>query len=92
VLLATFVPTIGILAIETLGCEFLQGVNLNAPWHLAFDLLFWQVVGTTLDVTLLTPPGIFLKPWSSESARRGSALMPGKLDAAILAEKLAAAQ
>ena len=61
-LLAVFIPTVMVLAVETLSCDYLQqNVSQNFPWHLAFDLLFWQVVGSALDVVVITPtPGPYM--------------------------------
>mmetsp|Transcript_24129 Transcript_24129/g.50319 ORF Transcript_24129/g.50319 Transcript_24129/m.50319 type:complete len:550 (+) Transcript_24129:89-1738(+) len=62
-LLWTFVPTIAVLAVETFGCDYLQNeVSRKVPWHFAFDVLFWQVVGSALDVVIVSPPGRFLTP------------------------------
>ncbi len=61
-LLSVFVPTVAILGVETFACEYLQQeVGATVPWHLLFDLLFWQVVGTALDVVVIAPPGRFMK-------------------------------
>ncbi|GMH54612.1 hypothetical protein TL16_g01710 [Triparma laevis f. inornata] len=61
-LLMCFVPTIAILAVETTACDYLQEhVSASAPWHFAFDVALWQVVGSALNVVLITPaPGPFL--------------------------------
>ena len=75
ILLAVFLPTMGVLALETVGCAALQGIARNVPWHLAFDLMFWQVVGSTVDVVIMSPPGKFLKPWSTPKARRASTFL-----------------
>ncbi|GMI08981.1 hypothetical protein TrRE_jg3570 [Triparma retinervis] len=62
-LLWTFVPTIAVLAVETFACDLLQNhVSQKFPWHFAFDVLFWQVVGSALDVVIISPPGKFLTP------------------------------
>jgi len=62
ILLATFVPTAIILFVETNSCGWLQAnISATAPWHLLFDIMFWQVVGSAIDVILISPrPGAFL--------------------------------
>ena len=55
VLLATFVPTLMILAVETFACDYLMGLSTQTPWHMLFDILFWQVVGSALDIVMITP-------------------------------------
>jgi len=61
-LLCTFVPTVAVLGIETFSCDLLQKVSPLVPWHFAFDVLFWQVVGSALDLVIISPPGRFLAP------------------------------
>ena len=76
-MLAVFIPAMLILAAESLVCTHLQSVSRAVPWHLAFDLLFFQVLGTVVDVVMISPPGLYLKPWSSEEVReRGCAVSP----------------
>jgi len=62
VLLAIFLPTALVLVVESTSCEWLQtNVSSYIPWHLLFDVLFWQVLGSALDVIVISPrPGIFL--------------------------------
>jgi len=62
ILLATFAPTAIILLIETASCSWLlANVSNEVPWHIAFDIMFWQVVGSVIDVIVITPrPGKFL--------------------------------
>jgi hypothetical protein len=62
ILLSTFVPTAIILFVETTSCGWLQAnISATAPWHLLFDIMFWQVVGSAIDVILISPrPGAFL--------------------------------
>ena len=47
---------------ETLGCNWLlNNANSECPWHLNFDLLFWQVLGGVVDIVILSPrPGLFI--------------------------------
>ncbi|GMI35737.1 hypothetical protein TeGR_g11657 [Tetraparma gracilis] len=56
-LVATFLAAGALLVLETLSCDFLQGIARDVPYHLAFDIAFWQVVGGALDVVLVTPAG-----------------------------------
>lgn len=61
-LIATFIPSAFVLVLETFGCGWLQ-TNISAilPWHLLFDILFWQVLATTIDLVVISPrPGLFL--------------------------------
>jgi hypothetical protein len=62
VLLATFVPSACVLVLETFGCSWLQtNISTVVPWHLVFDILFWQVMSTTVDLVVISPrPGLFL--------------------------------
>jgi len=62
ILLATFVPTAVVLLIETTSCDWLQSnISNQVPWHLLFDIMFWQVVGSAIDVIVISPrPGKFL--------------------------------
>ena len=62
ILLATFAPTAIILLIETASCSWLlTNVSVQVPWHLVFDIMFWQVVGSVIDVIVISPrPGKFL--------------------------------
>ena len=60
-------PAIKTLAISTplifalLGAEVASCKSLlqlaRAPWHVVFDILFWQVYWTLLDVVALAKPG-----------------------------------
>ena len=61
-LLYIFIPTVIILLTEMMGCEWLQtNVNPNVPWHILFDIMFWQVIGSAIDVIVISPrPGLFL--------------------------------
>jgi len=57
-----FAMTLAVLGAETLGCEFLQNSVAGAvPWHMAFDIMFWQVLLGYLDLCLIAPPGELLK-------------------------------
>ena len=71
VLLATFVPTAVILLIETTTCSWLlNNISNQVPWHIAFDVMFWQLVGSVIDVIVISPrPGKFLRmdDWKSTS-------------------------
>jgi hypothetical protein len=51
------------LLIETFGCNWLmQNVSSNCPWHVVFDILFWQVLASAVDVVVLSPrPGRFIE-------------------------------
>ena len=62
ILLYIFIPTAVILLTEMMSCEWLQtNVNQNVPWHLLFDIMFWQVIGSAIDVIIISPrPGQFL--------------------------------
>jgi hypothetical protein len=62
VLLGTFIPAACVLLVETIGCQWLQtNISIMVPWHLLFDILFWQLVGTTIDLVIISPrPGQFL--------------------------------
>jgi len=61
-LLYIFVPTATVLAVETIACDWLlENVSYLLPWHLLFDILFWQVLGSAIDVIVITPvPGQFM--------------------------------
>ena len=62
VLLCIFVVTSLVLVVETVCCEWLQQyVSTKCPYHVVFDLLFWQVLGSAVDVVVLSPrPSKFL--------------------------------
>ena len=57
-----FVPTATVLAVETVACDWLlANVSYLLPWHLLFDILFWQVLGSAIDVIVISPvPGRFM--------------------------------
>ena len=56
ILLYSFLTCVVSLLIETIGC-----VSDECPWHVIFNLLFWQVLGSVVDVVILSPrPGRFL--------------------------------
>lgn len=61
-LLYIFVPTATVLAVETVACDWLlTNVSYLLPWHLLFDILFWQVLGSAIDVIVISPvPGRFM--------------------------------
>lgn len=61
-LLSIFVPTASVLAVETIACDWLlTNVSYLLPWHLLFDILFWQVLGSTIDIIVISPiPGRFM--------------------------------
>ena len=61
-LLSIFVPTAIVLAVETVACDWLlTNVSVLLPWHLLFDILFWQVLGSAIDVIIISPvPGRFM--------------------------------
>jgi hypothetical protein len=61
-LLYIFVPTAAVLAVETVACDWLlANVSYLLPWHLLFDILFWQVLGSAIDVIVISPvPGRFM--------------------------------
>ena len=53
ILLYSFLICAISIFIETIGCI--------SQWHVVFDLLFWQVLGSVVDVVILSPrPGRFL--------------------------------
>lgn len=55
-LLYIFVPTATVLAVETVACDWLlANVSYLLPWHLLFDILFWQVLGSAIDVIVISP-------------------------------------
>ena len=59
VLFYSFLTCAVSLFIETIGCNWL--FSDECPWHVVFDLLFWQVLGSAVDVVILSPrPGRFL--------------------------------
>ena len=62
ILLSIFIPTSVVLVIETIACEWLlKNVSYLLPWHLLFDILFWQVLGSAIDVIIVSPiPGRFM--------------------------------
>jgi hypothetical protein len=56
ILLYSFLTCMVSLLIETISC-----VSDDCPWHVVFNLLFWQVLGSVVDVVILTPrPGHLL--------------------------------
>ena len=56
ILLYSFLTCVVSLLIENIGC-----VSDECPWHVIFNLLFWQVLGSVVDVVILSPrPGRFL--------------------------------
>jgi hypothetical protein len=58
ILLRIFGLSVCVLALETAGCEWLNAnVSVECPYHLLFDLLFWQVLGSAVDVVVLSPAG-----------------------------------
>jgi len=61
-LLFIFIPTGLVLVIETTACNWLlNNISNSVPWHLLFDILFWQVLGSAIDVIIISPsPGRFL--------------------------------
>ena len=62
VLLSTFIPTAFVLVFEIMSCDWLQRhITSTIPWHLVFDILFWQVVGSAIDIVIITPtPSVYL--------------------------------
>ena len=62
-LLSIFIPTSIILAIEIAACDWLQSnISYLLPYHLLFDILFWQVLGSAIDIIIVSPvPGRFLR-------------------------------
>jgi hypothetical protein len=62
VLLYIFGVASTVLVLETVCCDWLfQHVSSKCPYHLLFDLLFWQVLGSAVDVVVLSPrPSKFL--------------------------------
>ena len=61
-LLYPFGACVGTLLIETVGCNWLMSnISSSCPWHVAFDILFWQVLASSVDVVILSPrPGRFI--------------------------------
>jgi hypothetical protein len=61
-LLSVFIPTVFVLLIETICCSWLiTNISTNMPWHVVFDIMFWQVTGSAIDVIILSPrPSKFL--------------------------------
>ena len=61
-LLYPFAACVGTLLIETVGCNWLMSnISYTCPWHVAFDILFWQVLASSVDVVILSPrPGRFI--------------------------------
>lgn len=62
-LLTIFIPTVIVLAVETVACDWLQSnISYLLPYHLLFDILFWQVLGSAIDIIVISPiPGRFLR-------------------------------
>lgn len=67
-LLMIFVPTGLVLVIETTACNWLlNNINKSVPWHLLFDILFWQVLGSAIDVIIISPsPGKYLVQYNED--------------------------
>jgi hypothetical protein len=61
-LLYPFCACVVTLLVENIGCDWLlDNISPNYPWHVTFDILFWQVLGSSVDVVLLSPrPGRFI--------------------------------
>jgi hypothetical protein len=58
ILLRIFGLSVCVLALETAGCDWLNAnIGTDCPYHLLFDLLFWQVLGSAVDVVILSPAG-----------------------------------
>jgi hypothetical protein len=56
ILLVMLLSTLTVLAVETLCCNGLQDLlGKDLPYHLVFDICFWQVIGSALDVVVCTP-------------------------------------
>ena len=54
-LLYPFVACAVTLLVETIG------LSSTYPWHVVYDIIFWQVLGSTVDVVILSPrPGRFI--------------------------------
>lgn len=54
-LLYPFVACAVTLLVETIG------LSATYPWHVVYDILLWQVLGSTVDVVILSPrPGRFI--------------------------------
>ena len=43
-----------ILALEDMYCSSLLSLSKDFPWHFIFDLLFWQVFTSLIDVIVLS--------------------------------------
>ena len=64
ILLRIFGLSVCVLALETAGCDWLQtNMSVECPYHLLFDLLFWQVLGSAVDVVVLSPAGNLRFPY-----------------------------
>jgi hypothetical protein len=56
ILLYSFLTCVVSLLIETIMCN-----DDECPWHVIFNLLFWQMLGSVVDVVILSPrPGRLL--------------------------------
>ena len=56
ILFRLFALSVCVLGLETAGCEWLHiNVSVECPYHVLFDLLFWQVLGSAVDVVILSP-------------------------------------
>ena len=54
VVLSLFFSSFAVLALEDMYCDYLISTVPDFPWHLIFDVLFWQVVGSASCVIVLS--------------------------------------
>lgn len=75
ILVLLFVVDVLILFGETYSCHWLLQINEAVPWHAPFDLMFWQVTASAIDVMIILPGTTIFKkasPGSMDHVKTGA--------------------
>ena len=56
-----FLLSFFILTLENIYCENLLSISKIFPWHFIFDILFWQIFSTSMDVIVLSDDKMWIK-------------------------------
>ena len=56
-----FLLSFFILALENVYCENLLSISKFFPWHFIFDIVFWQIFSTTIDVIVLSSDKMWIR-------------------------------